>query len=129
MSLDWSIHNSVRYTVERYYQRNSAANNINIPKYDQFVTQTRKDWENAGFDLTSEADLFKLWGALQVTCAAAAYLVGHELENLEQVKGAMMVMGPYGNMTGLFLREMTKNCPEIPAIVTPTAGDNVDHDA
>lgn len=118
MELDWSIHNAVRLTVERYYKKHSSTNNINIPMYDQFVTATRGYWEQAGYNMYDESDLFKMWGALQIVCSATANMLS-ECETREQMTGALKVMGPFGNMTGLFLREMTKNVPAIPAPVEP----------
>lgn len=115
-TLDWGLHNRARLSVENYYAKHSGAGNINIPMYDLFVTEIRKDWEQAGYNLNDEADLFKLWGSLQVSLEAGAYIMQRELKEPEQVMGAVRTWGIYGNMTGLFLREMTKNCPLIPAI-------------
>ena len=113
--MEWSDVAKIRSTVEKYYQRNSAKGAINIPLYDLFVTEVRKDWERAGFNLADEGDLFRLWGTLSLTCAAMAHMLV-ECDTEEQVRGAVRVVGTYGNYTGLFLREMTKNCPEIPAV-------------
>lgn len=113
--MNWSDVDSIRGTVERYYLRNSAKGNINIPMYDQFVTVLRQDFERAGYNLGDETDIFKLWGHLALTCAAGAQLLT-ECESKDQLRGALKVFGTYGNMTGLFLREMTKNCPTIPGI-------------
>lgn len=112
---NWSDVEKIRQTVEKYYQRNEAKGNINIPLYDLFVTETRKDWERAGFDLDDEGDLFKLWGSLSLTCAAVAHMLV-ECENKEQMRGALKVIGTYGNYTGLFLREMSRHIPTIPAV-------------
>ena len=114
--MDWSDVAQIRGAVERYYLRNQANDNINLPKYDQFVTVMRSDWERAGFDMSDEADILKLWGALSITCAAGAYLIGDALSSREQMQGAARVFGIYGNMTGLFLREMTKYIPGAPPI-------------
>lgn len=106
--MDWAIHAKVRSAVERYYQAASKEDAIDIPKYDLFVTEIRKDWEQAGYDLSSEADLFKLWGALQVTLASCGFML-QECKSHDQVRGAIKVLGTYGNMTGLFLREVSKD--------------------
>ncbi len=112
--MNWTDVAKIRGTVERYYLRNSAKGNINIPLYDLFVTELRADFEQAGYDLTDEEDLFKLWGHLALTCAGGAHLLV-ECSSKEELKGALKVFGSYGNMTGLFLREMTKYCAAIPA--------------
>lgn len=114
MAASWSEVDKIRGTVERYYLRNSAKGNINIPLYDLFVTELRLDFERAGFNLSDEDDLYKLWAHLALTCAAGAHLLP-SCESKEQVAGALKVLGTYGNMTGLFLREMSKNCSAIPA--------------
>lgn len=122
----WEDVERIRRTVERYYIRNSTKDNINIPLYDLFVTETRKDWEQAGFDFTNEHDLFKLWGSLSITCSAVAHMLP-ECSNREQVAGALKVMGTYGNYTGLFLREMTRHFPNIPP-VTPLPDEEAAHE-
>ena len=121
--MNWSDVAKIRQTVEKYYQRNEEKGNINIPLYDLFVTETRKDWERAGFDLEDEGDLFKLWGSLSLTCAAVAHMLV-ECDSKDQVKGALKVMGTYGNYTGLFLREMTRHVKTIPAL--PEEAPNVE---
>lgn len=113
--MDWELHKSIRLTAERYYRKNAEQQLIDIPTFDLFVTEIRKDWERAGYDLNDERDLFKLWGALQVTCAAAAYML-KECETREEAGGALKVFGTYGNMMALFLREMTKAVPAIPVV-------------
>ena len=122
MAHDWSDVDKIRRTVDKYYQRNEEKGNINIPLYDLFVTETRKDWERAGFDLEDESDLFKLWGSLSLTCAAAAHMLS-ECDSAEQVRGALRVMGTYGNYTGLFLREMTRHIKTIPALPEEAASE------
>ncbi len=114
-TLNWADVDKIRGTVETYYKRNEMKGNINIPMYDAFVTELRKDFERASYNLSDESDLFKLWGHLSLTCAAGAHLLT-ECATKDQLQGALKVLGTYGNMTGLFLREMTKNCPAIPAI-------------
>lgn len=116
-ALDWAVHNKARASVEHYYQKHSKAGNLNIPKYDLFVTELRKDFEKAGYDLADEADLFKLWGALQVNLEAGAFVCLEELgQKRELAQAAIHTWAIFGSMSGLFLREMTKNCPNIPAI-------------
>jgi hypothetical protein len=114
VNMDWSAHTKVRTAVERYYQHAAAQDAIDIPKYDLFVTQVRKDWEQAGYDLNEPDDLFKLWGMLQVTLATCAFMM-IECENQEQMMGVLKVVGNYGNMMGLFLREASKGvAPPLP---------------
>lgn len=120
--MNWTLHEKVRVTVENYFHRNTENGNIDIPLYDLFVTELRKDWERAGYNLDSEEDLFKLWGALQVACASMAYML-RECKTAEELKGALKVCGVYGNMTGLFLREMTKNVPTIPPLPEEAADE------
>ena len=117
--IKWSRMNPIRWAIEELYQHQVEAGTINIPKYDLFVTQLRGDWERAGFDLEDPADLYKLWGALNVTCAASAYML-QECKTAEQLKGAVKVCGTYGNMVGLFLREMSRYVADVPAPVGPT---------
>lgn len=121
--MNWSNLDRIRGSVERYYLRNAANNNINIPMYDQFVTSIRGDYEKAGFNLADEADLYKLWGNLALVCEATAQLLS-ECRSREELSGALRVMGTYGNMTGLFLRECTKWVPAIPAATTLEADDD-----
>lgn len=102
---DWARVNKIRRTVEAYYQRNDK--NIDYPRFDLFVTEVRRDWENAGFNCEDAEDVYKMWAALAMTCAATAHML-EECKTREQMQGALAVMGTYGNMTGLFLREMTK---------------------
>lgn len=112
---NWAKVNRIRRTTEKYYQANSKKGNIDIPKYDQFVTEVRADWESAGFDLNDPEDVCKLWAALAMTIAATSHILP-ECEGREELQGAVKVLGTYGNMTALFLREMTKNV-DAPAIV------------
>ncbi len=112
---DWAKVNKIRNTVEQYYRKNDERGNIDFIRYDGFVTELRADWEAAGFDMTNEDDVFKLWAALAMTCAATAHLLT-ECDSKEELQGALKIMGTYGNMTGLFLREMTKHV-NAPAIV------------
>lgn len=116
--MDWDALSKIRGTVEKYYRAQSERNNIDIPKYDLFVTEVRKDWERAGFDLTTEADLYRLWGALAVTCAAMGHMLG-ECKTKDELTGALRLASSYSNMIGLFLREVTKDVPGIPAAVVP----------
>lgn len=120
--MDWSDVDKIRRSVETYYQRNAAKGNINIPLYDQFVTEVRMDWERAGFDLTLDTDLFKLWGTLSLTCAAVAHMLD-VCKTREEAAGAIKVVGSYGNYTGLFLREMTRFCTDVPALPEEAASE------
>lgn len=118
---DWTKVNKIRRTVEMYYKRNDEKNNIDFTTYDGFVTEMRNDWERAGFDVTNPDHLYLMWAGLAMTCAATAHLMS-ECSSKEEVQGALKVMGTYGNMTGLFLREMTKYV-DAPAIVFDVKGD------
>lgn len=105
--MDWSKVNKIRRTVELYYKRNDAKGNIDFTRYDGFVTEMRNDYENAGFDVNDADSLYLMWAQLALTCAATAHLLT-ECSDKAELQGALKVMGTYGNMTGLFLREMTK---------------------
>lgn len=104
---DWARVNKLRRTVEEYYRKNEAKGNIDFIRYDGFVTEVRRDWENAGFNCEDPEDVYKMWAALAMTCAATAHILD-ECKTKEELQGALKIMGTYGNMTGLFLREMTK---------------------
>lgn len=112
--LDWSKMDKIRGVVERYYLRNSAKDNINIPKYDEFVTVMRNSYTNIGFDLTDERDIYRLWGVLKRMAEGIGSLLTTEIETNEELVGALKVAGTYGNMLGLFMREVTKGFPAIP---------------
>lgn len=114
--LDWSKLDKIRGVVERYYLRNSAKDNINIPKYDMFVTILRDDYTRIGFDLKDEKDIYRLWGVLKLMAEGIGSMLTTEIESNEELVGALKVAGTYGNMLGLFMREITKNVPSIPPI-------------
>ena len=114
---NWAKVNKLRHTVETYYKRNDAKGNIDFTRYDGFVTELRNDYTNAGFDLFDPETIYQLWAQLAITAGATAHLLS-ECGTREEVQGALKVMGTYGNMTGLFLREMTKNV-NAPAIEAP----------
>ena len=118
---NWAKVNKIRNTIEVYYKANEAKGNIDFIKYDGFVTELRRDWENAGFNVEDAEDVYRLWAALAMTCAATAHLLT-ECSSKEELQGALKVLGTYGNMTGLFLREMTKYV-DAPAIVEETASE------
>ena len=111
---DWARVNKIRRTVEQYYKANDAKGNIDFVRFDGFVTEVRHDWEEAGFNCEDAEDVYKMWASLAMTCAATAHLLT-ECSSKDELQGALKVMGTYGNMTGLFLREMTKyvNAPAI----------------
>jgi hypothetical protein len=93
---NWAKVNKIRRTVEKYYKRNDAKGNIDFTKFDGFITEVRKDWENAGFDLSSTAR----------TCSRCG-LPCHDLRRYRPpaggvrdeggTPGALKVMGTYGN--------------------------------
>jgi hypothetical protein len=112
---DWDRVNAIRLAVERFHGDKEKAGQIIIPVFDTYITNVREGWEKVGFDMNNEEDVFKLWGVLSITCEAGNELLA-VTENKEQFKGAIRVFGTFSNMTGLFLREMTRWLPNVPAI-------------